>query len=57
MAEYAGGEVNLHEGEADKYEWVSVEEANEYDLIDGIYDEIVMADKQRKGEKSEWKRN
>ena len=57
LAEYAGGEVNLQEEEADKYEWVSVEEANEYDLIDGIYDEIVMADKQRKGEKSEWKRN
>src|SRR3989338_5621165 len=57
LAEYAGGEVNLQEEEADKYEWVSVEEAKKYDLIDGIYDEIVMADKHRKGEKSEWKRN
>ena len=57
LAEYAGGEVELQKEEADKYKWVSAEEAKEYDLIDGIYDEIVMADKQKKGQKSEWKRN
>jgi len=56
LANYADGEVNLQEDEADKYEWVSVEEAKNYDLIDGIYDEIVMADKQRKGQKVEWQR-
>ena len=36
--------------------WVDIEEAKSYKLIDGIYDEIVMADKQRRGVKSEWQR-
>ena len=57
LAEYEEGEIVLQENEIDKYEWVTVEEAKNYDLIDGIYDEIVMADKQRKGEKGEWKRH
>jgi 8-oxo-dGTP diphosphatase len=57
VADYSGGDILLQKNETDKYEWVSVEEAKNYDLIDGIYDEIVMADKRRKGEKSEWKRN
>lgn len=56
IAEYAGGEVQLREDEADKYEWVNLEEAKNYELIDGIYDELVMAEKHRKGEKSEWQR-
>ncbi len=56
LAEYAGGEVKLQEGEADKHEWVSAEEAKNYDLIDGIYEEIVMAGKQRIGQKGEWQR-
>ena len=57
LAEYEEGEIVLQENETDKYEWVTVEEAKNYDLIDGIYDEIAMADKQRKGEKGEWKRH
>lgn len=56
MADYDSGEVQLQEGETDAYEWVSVEEAKTYDLIDGIYDELVMADNQRKGVKTEWAR-
>ena len=57
LAEYEEGEIVLQENETDKYEWVTVEEAKNYDLIDGIYDEIAMADKQIKGEKGEWKRH
>src|SRR3989344_4805552 len=57
LAEYEEGEIVLQENETDKYEWVTVEESKSYDLIDGIYDEIAMADKQRKGEKGEWKRH
>ena len=57
LAEYEEGEIVLQENEIDKYEWVTVEESKSYDLIDGIYDEIAMADKQRKGEKGEWKRH
>jgi len=56
MADYDSGEVKLQEEETDKFEWVSLEEAKEYDLIDGIYDELMMADNKRKGVKTEWKR-
>jgi hypothetical protein len=37
------------------YEWVTLEEAKGYDLIDGIYDELFMADQRRKGVREEWK--
>jgi len=57
LADYKNGEVKLQEEETDKCEWVSVEEAKNYELIDGIYDELVMADALRKGEKYEWKRH
>ncbi len=56
IAEYVAGEIELQEEEADKYEWVSLEEAKDYDLIEGIYDELVMAENYRKGIKSEWKK-
>jgi len=56
MADWESGEVVLQENETDKYTWVSLEEAKRYDLLDGIYDELVMADACRKGQKSEWKR-
>lgn len=39
-----------------EYAWVSLEEAKNYDLIEGIYDELVMLDKLLKGEKEEWKK-
>ena len=32
------------------YKWVSLEEAKEYELIEGIYDELVMLDKKLNGE-------
>jgi len=56
VADYSSGKVELQEEETDKYEWVSVEEAKSFDLIDGIYEEIVMADEQRRGTKREWGR-
>ena len=56
VADYEGGEVTLQEGETDAFEWINLEEAKKYALIDGIYDELVMADAQRRGVKSEWKR-
>lgn len=55
-ADYVSGDVKLQEGETDEFAWVSLEEAKDYDLIDGIYDELVMTEKKRKGEKEEWKR-
>jgi 8-oxo-dGTP pyrophosphatase MutT (NUDIX family) len=57
LADYVSGEVKLQENETDKYEWVSTEEAKKYELLDGIYDELAMADALLKGEKSQWKRH
>ena len=56
MADYDSGEIQPQESETDQHEWVSLEEAKNHDLLDGIYDELVMAENLRKGVKSEWKR-
>jgi len=37
-----------------EYAWVDLEEAKNFDLIEGIYDELVILDKKLKGEKSLW---
>jgi len=51
------GEVQLQPEETDQFVWVSLEEAKAYDLLDGIYDELLMVDNKRKGLKEEWKRH
>jgi len=56
MADWKSGEVVLQKEECDEFAWVSLEEAKDYKLIDGIYDELAMAEAKRKGEKMEWKR-
>lgn len=56
MADYKSGEIQLQEGETDEFAWVTLDEAKGYDLIDGIYDELVMADRKRKGKRGEWQR-
>ncbi len=56
VADYENGDVTLQEEECDQFEWVSLEEAKNYELLDGIYDELVMAENQLKGTKSEWTR-
>ena len=56
LADYKSGEVKLQEDETDKYEWVNVEEAKNMIFVDGIYDELMMADALRRGEKYVWKR-
>ena len=57
MADWESGEVVLQESETDKYAWVSLKEAKDYELLDGIYDELCMAGARAHGQKSEWKRN
>lgn len=57
MADYASGEITLQKDELDEYAWVSLEEAKNYQLIDGIYDELAMVENKRKGRKSEWSRS
>ena len=40
-----------------EYKWVSLEEAKNYDLIEGIYEELEILDKKLKGnEMGEWKK-
>lgn len=56
LADYKSGKVTLQEEETDNFAWVSFKEAKKYDLIDGIYDELVMAEKKRTGKKVIWKR-
>ncbi len=56
IADYDSGEIKLQEEETDMFSWVSLEEAKNYDLIDGIYDELVMAENKIRGIKTEWKR-
>jgi 8-oxo-dGTP diphosphatase len=56
LADYVSGEVRLQEGETDQFAWVSLAESKGYELIDGIYDELVMAEAVAKGERSEWNR-
>ena len=53
-ADYLSGEVNLS-NDMTAHAWVSLEEAKNYDLIEGIYEELEMLDKLLKGEKtSNW---
>lgn len=56
IAEYVSGEVTLQEDEIEEYMWVSLEEAKDYNLIEGVYDELVMAEEYRKGLRNEWKK-
>ena len=50
------GKVKLQEGETDDFAWVSLGKSKGYELLDGIYEELVMTEKRRKGVKEEWKR-
>src|SRR3989344_5588883 len=48
MADWESGEVVLQESETDKYAWISLEEAKDYELIGGIYEELEMVEARRK---------
>ena len=55
-ADHNSGEVKLCE-DLTEYAWVTLEEAKNYNLIDGIYEEIEMLDKLLKGkDPGEWKK-
>ena len=56
MADYVKGKINLQKGETDDYAWVTLSEAEKYDLLDGIYDELIMTENKLKGIKTEWQR-
>jgi len=56
LADYTSGKIKLQPEESDDFAWVDLKEAKKYKLIDGIYDELVMAEQKRQGKKVEWKR-
>lgn len=56
LAKYKSGKVKLQKEETDDFAWVSLKEAKKYDLIDGIYDELRMAEHKKQGKKLIWKR-
>ncbi len=56
MAGYASGDIALQPEESTEYAWVTLEDAKQYDLIGGIYEELLIASQRRSGLKGEWKR-
>src|SRR3989344_3166906 len=55
-ADHDDGDVKLCK-DLTEYKWVTLDEAKEYDLIDGIYEEIEMLDNYLKGkELGEWRK-
>jgi 8-oxo-dGTP pyrophosphatase MutT (NUDIX family) len=55
-ADHHEGNVKLSD-ELSDHRWVTLEEAKDYDLIEGIYEEMQMLDKILKGEKAgEWEK-
>jgi len=57
MADYESGKIKLQKEEAEEFAWVDLDEAKKYDLLDGIYDELIMVSRKLNGEKTEWTRN
>ena len=56
-ADYHEGEVKLC-SDLTEHAWITLENAKDYDLISGIYEELKMLDKVLKGEKNTiWKKN
>lgn len=56
MADWVSGDITLQAEELDAFAWVDSEAAKKYNLIDGIYDELVMAEHKQKGRKLTWQR-
>ncbi|HUC95931.1 MAG TPA: NUDIX domain-containing protein [Candidatus Saccharimonadia bacterium] len=57
LAQYDSGKIKLQAEETDQAAWITLDEAKGYGLIDGIYDELLMASEQLAGNKHEWTRN
>lgn len=53
FADAEDGKINLCNA-LTEYAWVTLDEAKNYDLIEGIYDELVILDRKLKGEKVIW---
>ncbi|MBM4177296.1 NUDIX domain-containing protein [Candidatus Gribaldobacteria bacterium] len=56
LANYASSEIKLDPDESTVFAFIDLKSAKNYQLIDGIYDELVMAENKRNGKTSEWQR-
>jgi NADH pyrophosphatase NudC (nudix superfamily) len=56
LADWADGEVKLQPEECQDHAWVDLKDAKQYDLIDGIYDELAMAQDVADGKTLDWHR-
>ncbi len=56
-ADYVGGDVKLQAEESSEFAWVTLDDAKSFNLIDGIYDELVMANSRREGKVIQWGRS
>lgn len=56
LADYLSGEIVLQTEETDDFAWITLDEAKNYSLLDGIYEELVLTDQKRHGIKTEWKK-
>ena len=55
LADYASGKVKIDHSMVD-HKWVTLKEAKKVDLIEGIYEELAMAERVLKGKSAtEWK--
>jgi 8-oxo-dGTP pyrophosphatase MutT (NUDIX family) len=54
LADWASGNVVLQAGETDQYAWVDLDQAKQYQLIDGIYEELQLASDILTGKPSIW---
>lgn len=57
LADFDRGEVKLQPEECQDSAWVNLNEAKKYDLIDGIYDELAMAEQVAQGKPIDWHRS
>ena len=55
-ADHTSGEIILKKDESDDYAFVSLEEAKNYKLIEGIYEELVMVEDRKNGKTSDWQK-
>lgn len=53
-ADWKSGKVKLNKDMQD-YAWVTLKEAKKYSLIDGIWEELEMLDRIRRGKKARWR--
>ncbi len=57
LADFKSGTIKLQPEECQASAWVTLAEAKDYDLIDGIYDELAMAEDVRQGRPVQWQRS